>query len=447
MATNQNRSSQLPRAEKVVVDLVALARETFSDEQPGVENAGLLQFERTVARRTLRRRAVTLPWIISVGAVAAGIVVSLLTFRDRPRTVTFSVVNGAVSNGGYVRANVSGGTALQFSDGSSMTLDPGTGARVGDFDTRGGRVLLESGRARIHVNPRPRANWTVDAGPYSVHVIGTEFDIRWAANEEVLDLHLLKGAIIVRGPLARDGLSMEAGAHLFANVRKGEIRLDGQSSTSAEIGAGSGVGAAPAPREAPPASVAAGAHAARMSAPSPAPRVRGGVLASARVPAQETAWSTRLAHGDFHGVLTDAERRGLDKVFTTASANDLTVLADAARFARRGEVARGALLAERGRFPGSPQGREAAFFLGGLSEDESGEAAMKAALDWYDCYLRESPNGAFVRPVLGRKMVLVQKLRGTAAARPIALQYLERFSDGPYAGSARKLLEVRLEVR
>src|SRR6185503_1300907 len=126
----------------------------------------------------------------------------------------------------------------------------GTGARVGDFDAHGGRVLLESGRARIHVNPRPRANWTVDAGPYSVHVIGTEFDIHWAANEEVLDLHLRKGSIVVRGPLARDGISMEAGAHLFANVRKGEIRLDGPQPAGA--GDSATGAAAPSSREAPP---------------------------------------------------------------------------------------------------------------------------------------------------------------------------------------------------
>jgi FecR protein len=478
MTMNRDKPDDIPRAEQAVAALVALAREAFSGEQPGgSEAAGLVAFESAVARRTLRRRAGALPWLVGMGAVATVMVLSVLTFHDRPRPITFSVVNGTVSNGGYVRANVSGGTALHFSDGSSLALDPGAGARVGDFDTHGGRVLLESGGARIHVNPRPRANWTVDAGPYSVHVIGTEFDIRWATSDEVLDLHLLKGAIVVRGPLARDGISMEAGAHLFANVRKGEIRLDGQPSTSmvGESAMDPGAGATAA-REAPPtanlnpgtnasvagaggdgsgaevavagaagvagSSVGAGAHATRPSSAATTPRRRLMALASSRGATQDTAWGTRLGHGDFQGVLSDAERRGLDNVFATASATDLTVLADAARFARRGEVARAALLAERSRFPGSLQGREAAFFLGGLSEDESGEAALEAALDWYECYLRESPHGGFVRPVLGRKMVLVQKLRGSAAARPIAAEYLQRFSDGPYAASARKLLEV-----
>jgi len=461
MPMNPNKPKEIPRVEQVVADLVALAQGSLSDDRSGAHDAGLIEFERAVARRTLRRRTPVLPWLIVAGAAAAGVVVSMVTLRDRPRAVTFSVVNGTVSNGGYVRANPSGDTALHFSDGSRMALEPGTGARVGDFDAHGGRVLLESGRARIHVNPRPRANWTVDAGPYSVHVIGTEFDIRWAASEEVLDLHLLKGSIVVRGPLARDGISMEAGAHLFANVRKGEIRLDGQqpanASASFNLGDGAPGASATAPHEAPGASaaagtgvggagnaIAAGTRATRAPLTS-VQRLHAGAAAHAGSPEAATPWGTRLAHGDFQGVLAEAQRRGLDGVFASAPVGDLNALADAARFARRAEVARAALLAERTRFPGSPQGRDAAFFLGGLSEDQSGSAAMKsqAALDWYDTYLRESPNGSFVRAVLGRKMVLVQKLRGSAAARPIAAEYLQRFSDGPYAGTARKLVEGR----
>ena len=444
--TNGSRAAEDP--EEVVVRLVELARGAFGDEPPGAaEQAGLFRFERSVARRALRRRGSGLRWAFAFGLAAAVCLFSFMTFRDRRPALTFSVLNGTVGNGGYVRANVSSGTALHFSDGSSVALDPGTGARVGDFDADGGRVLIESGRARVHVTPRPRASWTVDAGPYSVHVIGTEFDIRWVASEEVLDLHLLKGAIVVRGPLATDGLSMRTGAHLFANVRKGEIRLDGQSTSSAAEGV-----PAPAPPEAPAASATEAGerpalHPVAGPVAQPAAPARGhsstAVSNLRAAPDRATDWKARLARGDFQSVLADAQHRGLENVFATASPDDLTVLADAARFARRGDVARGALLAERTRYPHSPQGREAAFFLGGLTEDEPGEAAEKAALEWYDVYLRESPNGAFARPVLGRKMVLVQKMLGPAAARPIAVEYLERFSDGPYAGSARKLVEPR----
>ena len=454
MTTHKNLNPVENQPEETLAGLVVLAQEAFSEEPPGVGEAGLVRFERSVARLTLQRRSPGLRWALGLGVVAAGVAISLVTFRDHGTALTFSVVNGTVSNGGYVRANLSGGTALNFSDGSSLALDPGTGARVGDVDARGGRVLLESGRARVRVNPLPHANWTVDAGPYSVHVIGTEFDIGWSASEEVLELHLHKGSIVVRGPLARDGLSMEGGAHLFANVRKGEIRLDGQPAG----GLGESAAAAPTPREPapaqesatrePPAPPASGGSRTSRPASSAAwgaatAHTRSGALASSRQPSMaETGWGARLARGDFQGVLADAERRGLDSVLATGSPADLTVLADAARFARRGKLARETLLAERERFPRSPQAREAAFFLGGLSEDGPGEASLKTALDWYDSYLRESPNGAFVRAVWGRRMILVQKLRGTTAARPLAVEYLERFSDGPYAGAARKLLEA-----
>ena len=472
---NNPKNIPLPDGEAAVASLIALAQDTFQEETPVVHDAGLVRFERAVARKTLRRRGAGVIWALGLGAAAAAIVVSVLTFRGQGSSLTFDVVNATVGSGGYVRANVTGNADVRFSDGSSLTLDPGTGARVGDFDSHGGRVLLESGRARVRVKPLPHANWTVDAGPYSVHVIGTEFDIRWSANEEVLDVHLLKGAIVVRGPLARDGLSMEAGAHLFANVRKGEIHLDGQTvgASSAEVPAAPAAPASPppaaheaaavvpapaavvlapaAPLSAPAAPLVAStptnapAPHASHAAPAPGMHARTVALVSPHVhaPAPDTGWSARLGRGDFQGIIGDAEHRGLDTVFTTASPSDLNALADAARFARRGDLARGALLAERTRFPGSSQGRDAAFFLGGLAEDELGSTAMKTALDWYERYLRESPNGTFVRPVLGRRMVLVQKLRGTAAARPLAAEYLERFADGPYAASARKLLETR----
>jgi hypothetical protein len=152
------------------------------------------------------------------------------------------------------------------------------------------------------------------------------------------------------------------------------------------------------------------------------------------------SWSRRVAVGDFRSVLADAERRGLEATLGTAPVEDLAALADAARYVRHGHVARRALLAERNRFPKSREAREAAFFLGGLSEDDPGAEASTEALTWYDRYLDESPNGAYAAHALGREMTLVHKLRGPAAARTFADRYLERFPEGPYAASARALI-------
>ena len=52
-----------------------------------------------------------------------------------------------------------------------------------------------------------------------------------------------------------------------------------------------------------------------------------------------------------------------------------------------------------------------------------------------------NPRGTYAAQALGRQMVLVHKLRGADAARPIAREYMARFPSGPYAEPAKKLLQ------
>jgi hypothetical protein len=423
-----------PPYDRAVSDLVRLAQQATDAGLTPRENAGLVRFEQTVAARTLRGSG-RAKWYVGLTFAAAAAGAAVFVMQPRSSALTFSVVNGTVSDGGYVQAAAAGGTELRFSDGSNLELAPGTSSRVTDLGPNGSRVFLESGHARVRVTHRPHAKWTIDAGPYSVRVVGTEFDVRWSGTEQVFDVHLHKGSVIVTGPLASRGLTMEAGQHLVANVREGEIFLDRTEAEGAETSAE----ASPA-RDVPRPALA---DPRARALPPRAAHVRPVAPATAPHAAAETteSWAKRVAAGDFHGVLAEAERRGIESTLGSASASELFALADAARYVRRTEVARRALLAERDRFPRSREGREAAFFLGGLSEDDSGASASKSALDWYDRYLAENPRGAYAPHALGRQMVLVHKLRGAAAARPIAVDYLERFPSGPYAAPARKLVE------
>ena len=50
---------------------------------------------------------------------------------------------------------------------------------------------------------------------------------------------------------------------------------------------------------------------------------------------------------------------------------------------------------------------------------------------------------AAVGPELARLLALTERLRGPAAAVPLAREYLERFPQGAYAQSARALVERR----
>ena len=122
----------------------------------------------------------------------------------------------------------------------------------------------------------------------------------------------------------------------------------------------------------------------------------------------------------------------------SASSDDLLALADAARYRRRTDLARDALLAERRRFPGSPHSLDAAFLLGRV--EEAGGHGPERAIQWYDEYLIRAPTGTYASEALGRKMTLTSKLGGTSRARPIAEEYLRRFPAGTYAGPARAIV-------
>ena len=68
-------------------------------------------------------------------------------------------------------------------------------------------------------------------------------------------------------------------------------------------------------------------------------------------------------------------------------------------------------------------------------------APIPSALEWYERYLAESPQGTYASQALGRKLMIVHRIRGREAAKALALGYLNQYPKGPYARYARNLLE------
>ena len=151
-------------------------------------------------------------------------------------------------------------------------------------------------------------------------------------------------------------------------------------------------------------------------------------------------WAELLAAGHWDRILADVDREGIDAALESASSEDLLALADAARYRRRVDLARAALLAQRRRFPGSARALDALFLLGRVEELSTDGAAR--AISFYDDYLARAPQGGYAAAALGRKMILTNDLGGPSKARPIADEYLRRFPSGSYAGSARALGHV-----
>jgi hypothetical protein len=419
-------------------------------------------FAREAQRRRRRRGLAAVVLVLALGLGGGGI------WRGTHGDRLSYVVDGGVSDAdGYIPRVQAAGAAVKFSDGTVVTLDAGSRARVVGTGADGAQLRLEDGRAHLSVVHRRRTRWSVEAGPFVVQVTGTTFDVRWSAGDGVLHVRLLAGVVTVRGPLTRGGVTLQPGQELEARPDDGVLRIVPVASSvpapaeasprsgpspagaaaEAVARAGStppapaGAAVSPSAPSAQPGSAEAG-PAARPPAPSHArlaAAARGEAPEGRAAPALGADWGRRIANGDFDTIVREAEGHGSARCLRELPSDRLAALGDAARYGGRADLARRALVAQRERFAGTPAAEEAAFLLGRLAEDSHEPRAT--ALGWYDVYLDEAPRGPYAAEALGRRLLLIDATDNPGAVRATAREYLERHPTGPYAARARAILE------
>ena len=411
-------------ADAAMLDQIAkLANLAATSMTPAQQQRGFAMVSARLASRQRGRGPLFGIGMLGLAAGVAACALWLVLSRGRdPRSgvITHRVESGEILAGGYLRSFNDQGMTLRFSEGTKVELLPGARGRLISVDGNGARLAIEQGPAWVTVTPRPGAHWLVDAGPFLVTVHGTVFTVSWDAKTEQLDLRLQKGLVSVSGPVLENTISVRGGQRLVINLPMKEVllqELDGEPQR-------------PAAKEAARASVP-------PLATTPPTGTSPRVAARARV-AAPFGWAAALAAGRTDSILGDVERVGLKRSLVDASSDDLSALADAARY-RREDLARLALLAQRSRFADYGRARDAAFLLGRLEDAHDGGQAK--AIEWYDLYLEDGPTGAYASEALGRKMIATQKLTGNAAARAVAQEYLGHFPSGTYAGAARALLQ------
>jgi hypothetical protein len=368
-------------------------------------------------------------------AFAVGLFAPRLLHRGDGAALAYQVAGGALASDGLIQASDDAAPELRFADGTVIALQRGTKGRLASVDGHGAHVAISDGLASVNVVPKPHARWTVDAGPFVIHVHGTVFKAAWNESSGRLDVKLARGSISVEGPVTGGPIAMRAGQRLTVAMRQSRVLLraiDDRGGDEA-LGSDTTVATAPVAEVAPPPALAEPAAAEAVPAPAPVKAAaRSGVAAHAAA----RSWSAALAAGDFESIIEEAGR-DLPRALHLASSDDLAALADAARYRRRDDLAREALEAQRRRFHGSPRAADAAFFLGRLDENDGG--GLIRALRWYDRYLAEAPKGSYVAEALGRKMVAMRDLYGVATARDVADEYVRRFPHGSYVGAAQAL--------
>jgi len=381
--------------------------------------------------RAPRRRAIVQMSLAGALAGAVAIVAVGVVRSDRarllepapPGALAYRIEGGNLVEGGYLRESGRAGIKLLFNEGTEFLLMPGTRSRLRAVDASGARIAIEQGTASFQVTPAPGKDrrWQVDVGPFLVTVKGTVFTVSWDAATETFELKLRHGRVAVSGPVngktTGGEIEVQAGQRLRVDLPRGETVISEQDPSDWND--------APAAPAAPPSE----APADRPARP-PAPRHVDG----------DRGWAAALAGGQLDRILAEAEHAGVRATLDKASSDDLLALADAARYRRRMELARDALLAERRRFPDSPRTLDAAFLLGRV--EEASDSGLQRALGWYDDYLTRAPKGTYASEALGRKMTLTSKLQGASRARPVAEEYLRRFPNGTYAGPARAFVRA-----
>jgi hypothetical protein len=419
MTSGELDEPQLSPAVKAHIDLARRSLGSMS----------LLQRSRGHARalaRFGRPRTSAYAW-----AIAGLVAVASFAFALRgwlrpapPPPLSFVLEWGVIAEDGALRGGAAGDRRpiIRFSDDTQIELGAGARAHIASLSEHGARVSLDEGEVRARVVHRKGARWLFDAGPCVVTVTGTAFALSWAPDEERIDLRLESGSVEVSGAVVDQPIPLRSGKWLTLRLRQREILIR-------DI----------VVAEAAPTAPAAGASAPEAPAPSAAePPVADARVAPAAL-APKRDWAASVAAGRFQQVVEEAERWGLDACLAGASSTELASLADAARYTRRSDLSKRALLAQRGRFAGSRRAAEAAFLLGRLAESQGGAAA---AVSWFDSYLAEAPSGPYAPEALGRKMILVEKMSGRAAAAKVADGYLRRFPRGTYAQAARALLQA-----
>ena len=426
---------------RIVEDVAALARQGLGQ----VTEAELDQGWQRLANRleqgqhleppiSLRPQFAWSKWALAgAAAVVLGIAAYRLPLQSSDKPLHYVVEGATVAAAETITATSA--ARVLFSDESSLGIEPSAKIKVLGTDAHGAQVAVTDGAIDVTVKPRSHSSWRFEAGPFSVLVKGTSFRLGFDAAKGRMDLHMKTGVVEVRGPRADRVLTLRAGEslELFANPQR-EAPIAAPARVTQE-----------APRPEIPATLSPSTPAetsrgvAKHAAPGSPGRLamHDGSLAN-----HSLSWSDLIAKGDFPAIVQDAERRGLDLTLASGSAQELITLADAARYTRKYETARQALLALRARFAGSDRAKDAAFFLGRLSE--VGPASSDAALTWYDTYLAEAGRGPYASEALGRKLTLLVH-RDRQLAQQTARTYLQLFPEGNQAQLARSVVQLPVE--
>jgi TolA-binding protein len=391
------RYEQAADAERNSTEILNSARSRFAEKLHGVD----------APKPSLFRRAVP---VLAFAAVAAA--VTFLVWPEAPLGVQVRGEPGTPVE--FVDAR-GAERVMDFSDGSEVRVREDSRLRLLGVGPNGAQVALERGSAHVSVVHKQKTKWVFSAGPYRVHVIGTQFELRWNPDTSGLEVEMDEGIVEVEGPgLQRQRVTTKQKLEAFAEPASASLYLDFPSSEQAD---GDGKNVTRRVKRTAPAT--------DKAAVVEKPRATG------------ASWRQLADQGDEQGAMNAAEQAGFTWLANSMPRGDVLVLGDVALEAKQPARATEAWLAVRARFSGSAGASEAAIRLGKLADMQHD---VDGAVKWFRQAAREAPNAATTPVALGEWFDVLARAGRKDEAKQVASEYLKRFKNGPSAAAARQVL-------
>ena len=383
----------------------------------GTSDAARRSFIRALRRRASRPRL----YLMVAGVVGAfGIGSVLLIARSHPISVIVGGAAPAVGLGASVSAPSDREVPLRFSDGSVIALAPGSEAAIASLEHNGGTLGIRRGLAHVQIVHNADTHWALQAGPYTVNVTGTRFDIEWRPEMQRLRVDLFQGSIVVSGRNHESTTRLSAGQRLLVTNDRWSVHDSHDTDKDAPPSEGN----VPVPAGSAPTLVHEDSDAARLSSPTGA---------AATTLLSSNNWALFAARGDYRSAYDAAERDGFESVCRRSTSAQLLSLAEASRFTGHADRAESALRILRKRFAGTHDAALAAFQLGRIA------GGGQASAQWFRTYLREQKGGELAREASGRLLEALWQAGDQEGAQAEAQSYLRTYPQGPHAAFAQRL--------
>jgi TolA-binding protein len=293
------------------------------------------------------------------------------------------------------------------------------------------------------VNGNGKTKWIVEAGPYTVKVLGTEFQVSWDADTERLNVSVSSGHVSVSGAnLGEKGVVLEPGLRLVSDRSGSQISRKTGTAENTEAAPRTGeIGATPALSSVSKIEEVRNPMAS-MSDTKDEPRAQSTqktVSTRAIAHLSKSVWRTAVDAEEWATAIDAMDSNAVAEAAAEAESGVLWRLAEEARRLRRTDLSDIFFEAVRTKSQGTDRAATAAFLLGKSAWDMRGDP--KTAKKWLDIYLAESPNGTLAEEARGRLMEVNRYMENQDEARRIAIDYLRRYPNGSFAGQAKRIQE------